>query len=179
MEPALLQSIASLEHGRALKLKEMSQLTEDDASDRVQMDVRLGTVKFQLAPGVECVAQLEVFEERIESGSGGLHARTSAKATAHEEIVRHLAFAGPTVSSGMVYLEQTKLGEVHTLLAIIENSYQGRHDAELVAEKILCNSSVGPISVSRSPSYGFRVKRANRNEWMILSYPVSSPVVSD
>ncbi len=170
LESALLQSVVSLEHSRVLQMNDMTRMTEETGDALHQVSVGEGTVKFQLAPGVQCVARLEVFEEHVEVGSSLSRSPISVQGNGHEERMRYRYTEGPTISRGSVFMQQTLREGNHQLLAIIESHYEGRSDSELFQEKILCESSGGPISVSESPVYGFRVKRASRDEWMVQAH---------
>lgn len=168
LEAALLQSVVSLEQSRVLKMKDMTK-THEDTHEFHQVSVQAGVVKFRLAQGTECVAKLEVFQEHMDADAGA----PGAEATTQDR-VRYLYVEGPTVSEGSVYMEQKDTEGTHKVLALIESRYEGRHDSELFKEQILCTSTEGPISVSQSPVYGFRVKRASRDEWMVFAFLKSS-----
>jgi len=175
IESALLQSIVSLEHGRALKTADMTRIREDSTHEFHQVSVQAGSVKFRLDQGTTCVAKLEVFQERVEVDASVPGSQPTSNDQERQEQLRYVYAEGPTVSSGSIYVDQTNTEGTHRLLALIKSRYEGRQDSELFQQKILCTNSTGPIAVSKSPVYGFRVKRVSRDEWMVYAFLMPSP----
>ena len=163
IEHALLQAVVSLERSKATRL-EMMRRSSQELHELYEVELSKGTTRFRLNAGVECIANLELFKEHADAG-----VRPGDEVISPEE----LSFFYDTeasISRGSIWVEQNKNGPVHDLLIIVESAFEGRVEAELYKERILCKSERGPIRVLESPVYGFRVERASLDEWGVHAF---------
>jgi hypothetical protein len=168
VDHAALQAIVSLEQSRSLKLVGMHK-AHDTQHEHHDVNVHEDMVRFRLNQGTMCTSKLAVFSEHSAKETLSEADRIIAADQKRRKMVSYFYSEGPTITSGDIWFEQTRDGDKFKSLLIIESKFDGRHDSEVFKETILCLSKKGPISLAKSPIYGFRYKRVNSEEWEVFS----------